>query len=587
MRGLVTLFGVAVITVFAFSAGAAAASESTQILPEPTAGEPLTTTVTQSAEGHLLSVAGLEVKCKKASGSETWTSVNSGSGSMLYTECKGPVSTVCTGEGDAEGTIAAKGEVHFWLASLMTGTKEKETTELIGALVFLLESAGAKFVCVNAKKTIEDKIVVHGCVASQVLPASLNALIREAKEEFAEWASGETKILKVLPPEAKEEINCLPTTSTNGGAEELAALTSLPVVASYRKGAPSEPAKILPEPTAGEPLTTTVTQSAEGHLLSVAGLEVKCKKASGSETWTSVNSGSGSMLYTECKGPVSTVCTGEGDAEGTIAAKGEVHFWLASLMTGTKEKETTELIGALVFLLESAGAKFVCVNAKKTIEDKIVVHGCVASQVLPASLNALIREAKEEFAEWASGETKILKSYRQKQKKRLTAYRQPQLMAAQKKGTAESTRARSRVRPRGSTRQLGAKPGASPLPTRRSLPAPAKYARSFTIARTRTRACGSGPWPGIAHTRAPSSTASWSGAGGSRTTSRSKTMGRVTEPGRVPSASTVAPIRREAYGDAAEHGGTPGSPAFTPLEASERDVAPSRSPRARWRRRCA
>jgi len=234
MKRIVTLFGVAVMAVFAFSAiaaGSALAEEKTKILPEPTAEKPLTATTNQKEKGHLLTVGGLEVKCEKSLGSASFTTANSGKGEVLFTECKGPLSTVCTGEGDAEGLIAAKGEVLFWLALLMTGT----TSELVGALVFLI-SPEVKFVCVNKAKTIEDKIAVTGCVASQVLPASLNALIKEAKEEFAESSSGETKVLSVLPKETTKEIPCLPTTSVNGGAAELSAITGAFLVEKFKKG---------------------------------------------------------------------------------------------------------------------------------------------------------------------------------------------------------------------------------------------------------------------------------------------------------------------------------------------------------------
>jgi hypothetical protein len=242
MRRIVTLFSLAVMAAFALSAVAvsAASAEVTKILPEPTEAAPLTAKAEQSAAGALLTVGGLEVKCKKGSGSETWTTANLGTGLVLFTECTGPLSTTCTGEGDPSGLIAAEGEVHFWLALLMTS---ETGTELVGALVFLLKLGAVakpvKFTCVNAKKTIEDKIEVTGCVAAQVLAASLNALISEAKEEFAEFKSGETKILQVLPQGGTSEINCLPTTSTNGGALELSAITAKFTVNKYEKGGKS------------------------------------------------------------------------------------------------------------------------------------------------------------------------------------------------------------------------------------------------------------------------------------------------------------------------------------------------------------
>jgi hypothetical protein len=238
MRHIVTMFGVSAMTVFAFSAIAvtASASESTKVLPEPTVASPIIGTGTLTAAGHVLTVGGLALKCAKSSGSGSWTSANSGMGETLLTECKGPLSTVCTGEGDPEGLIGAKGEVFFWLALLMTGTKEKETTELVAAAVVLSPAGGIKVTCVNKAKTIEDKIVTKGCAAAQVSPASLNKLITEAKGESSEWSSGETKILKVLPPGATEEINCLPTISINGGAEELAAGTGMGTISKFEKG---------------------------------------------------------------------------------------------------------------------------------------------------------------------------------------------------------------------------------------------------------------------------------------------------------------------------------------------------------------
>jgi len=235
MKRIVTLFGVAVMAVFAFSAIASAA-EPTKILPEPTAAAPLSASGSQPEKGDLLTVGGLEVKCLKGSGSESLTSANSGTGEVLFTECTGPLSTVCTGEGDAEGLISTKGEVLFWLALLMTGTVEKPTSELVGALAFLIASPGTKFTCVNKAKTVKDEIVVTGCAAAKVETTSQNKLVSEVKSVFAEWSSGETKVLSILKPEATVETACLPKTSTNGGATELSAITGLFNVNTFKKG---------------------------------------------------------------------------------------------------------------------------------------------------------------------------------------------------------------------------------------------------------------------------------------------------------------------------------------------------------------
>jgi len=232
------IMGFALVVVLAFTglaASSALAEEKTKILPEPTAEKPLTATAVQKEEGHFLTVGGLHVICKKALGSESWTSANLGTGAILFTECTGPLSTVCTGTGDPEGLIAAKGVVHFWLALNMFGPQTEPKSELVGALVFLLEETGVPFTCVNKAKTIEDKIVVKGCLAGQVLPTSLNTLISKAHEVFEEWLSGETSILSVLKQEATSEIPCLPTATTNGGTAELAALDALFFFEEYKK----------------------------------------------------------------------------------------------------------------------------------------------------------------------------------------------------------------------------------------------------------------------------------------------------------------------------------------------------------------
>jgi len=235
MKHTTTLFAMAAMAVIAFTAThvAAASASSTSILPEPTEASPLSVTVIQPEMSHLLTAGGLEIKCEKSSGTESWGSA-SGSGSTLSTECEGPLSTVCTGEGDPEGLVAWVGKVYFWLALLMTGTHEKETTELVAASVFL--PSEVKFTCTNKAKTIEEKVVIKGCVASPVSAESLNKLVSKARVEAAEWASGEQKVLAVLPPEATKESACLLKATVNGGAEELAAVTAAFDAEQFTKG---------------------------------------------------------------------------------------------------------------------------------------------------------------------------------------------------------------------------------------------------------------------------------------------------------------------------------------------------------------
>jgi hypothetical protein len=212
--------------------------EETKLLPEPTTANPITDVANQSEKGHLLSNTGLEVKCEKGVGSESWTSANLASAAhVLFTECKAALESVCTGEGEPAGLIAALGEAHFWLGLLMMGTKGNQTSELISALVFLTKEI--KFKCENESGSVKEAVVVKpGCTAAEDLPASLNKLVSEVKEEFTEWAPKETKgesgILSVLPAGATSEIPCLLHLTVNGGAEQLAAITAKFAMTNYK-----------------------------------------------------------------------------------------------------------------------------------------------------------------------------------------------------------------------------------------------------------------------------------------------------------------------------------------------------------------
>lgn len=245
MKRIISLFGIAIMATFALSAvsvATASAEELTKILTSggaPTEAAPLTDVATQKEPGHLLAVGGLEVKCEKGSGTESWTSANLGKANVKFEGCTSALSTKCTSTGAATGVIETKGNVHFWLALLMLGKpKEEKPANLVSALVFLTEEV--KFTCVNASKTIEHKVVVEpkGCVAAQDLPASLEKLVKEVKEEFKEFASGEQSILFVWPEgikEEKEELPCLLSISVDGGAVELSALSGTLIISGYKK----------------------------------------------------------------------------------------------------------------------------------------------------------------------------------------------------------------------------------------------------------------------------------------------------------------------------------------------------------------
>ncbi len=153
----IKLLGLAIMAILALSVVAvatAAAEEKTKVLPEPTAALPLTNTTT-GGESSLVTVSGSKITCKKNSGTASMTSDNLGSFTTLFTECKGPLSTTCTGTGDPSGLIALSGTVHFWLALL--------GTTLVGALAFLIKEF--KFTCTTTGIS-EEVTVASGCQAA-------------------------------------------------------------------------------------------------------------------------------------------------------------------------------------------------------------------------------------------------------------------------------------------------------------------------------------------------------------------------------------------------------------------------------------
>jgi len=234
MNRLTGPLATAVIAVLALTAipAAIASAESTKILVEPTAAAPLTDTMIQASTGHLLSIGGNELTCKKGSGKEEFTGPNEGSGNVTFEECTSALSTKCNSSGETGGKIKTEGEVKFWLALLMITAS---TSTLVGALVFLTKTI--PIVCENATKTIKIEIEVQNksCIAAVVLNTSMNTLVSSVHEEFTEFASGETQILSVLPAGATSEIACLPTIKTNGGTAELFAISALFLIEGFKK----------------------------------------------------------------------------------------------------------------------------------------------------------------------------------------------------------------------------------------------------------------------------------------------------------------------------------------------------------------
>jgi hypothetical protein len=233
----ITLITTAIMAVLALSAFAAIASaEETKILPEPTTAKP-TTAIGASTEGKLEQVNGATVICKKDTGESVFTGANEGKGTVLFEGCTGPLTTVCTGVGDAAGTINQAGPVIYLLALEMLTAS---TTTLVPAFAF--KPAQFHFTC--TKTGIEELVLVRSCVAARALgiPAlpTATTLLSVVTIQFLQFSTGETKILSILLPGATSETKCLLESSISASktAEEftLAALTGLASLSGWKQG---------------------------------------------------------------------------------------------------------------------------------------------------------------------------------------------------------------------------------------------------------------------------------------------------------------------------------------------------------------
>lgn len=215
---LLKLLGVALFAIFALSAIAAtaASAEKTLILPEPgnTAATQLEG-ISKGGRGILLTVAGHEVKCTKATNTFIFTSPNLGETHVLFEGCETVVivKLTCTGTNDKSGNILFLGKVHYVLALRMKNATE---TELVAALVTLINEF--EFKCGSVP------IKVRGCAAALAEP--LETLTSLTKDVFKEFSSGESEILEFLVEGTTgKETPCLTETNVNGGGFELSAET--------------------------------------------------------------------------------------------------------------------------------------------------------------------------------------------------------------------------------------------------------------------------------------------------------------------------------------------------------------------------
>jgi hypothetical protein len=181
----------------------ASAAEKTLILAERGTGAKALTFKATSPEGKLEQTNGKIITCKKDTGLGSFTTPNLGTGSVLFEGCRGSLETVCTGVGDATGTIEQKGEVHFVLGlEMLTGT----TATLRPVFAFLVNQF--HFSCTNTEFGVQLLVLVRGCVAG--VQDGGEGLLSAVTVLFEKFTKGENKVLSILMENnTKAETKCL------------------------------------------------------------------------------------------------------------------------------------------------------------------------------------------------------------------------------------------------------------------------------------------------------------------------------------------------------------------------------------------
>jgi hypothetical protein len=201
--------------------GIASGAEATKILPEPAEANPVLY-ISISGRTQWQTRNGNTVICRKDRDLGRFITPNIGVGSILFEECTSAAESVCTGAGDATGTITQEGSVRYLLAlEMLTST----TSTLIPAFVSLVKQF--HFTCTNNELGLKLLVLSRGCVAGKTDGGE--ALQSKVSVLFEAFTKGENKILSVLPPEATTESKCLLETSiteeVSGEKFELTALT--------------------------------------------------------------------------------------------------------------------------------------------------------------------------------------------------------------------------------------------------------------------------------------------------------------------------------------------------------------------------
>jgi hypothetical protein len=224
--GMAVMALTAILALSAITMAGTAAAALPEILPTPTATNPIEFS-DKGGAGELLTLGGAEpVKCEKNVSSGKATSLKLGTFTIKFEGCKAGIAT-CTGLKDTSGNITVeKAAFHFWYGELVLNG------QLEPAFVILLEET-VHFTC-GGLVLIE--VLKGGCDAGWVLET--NKLVKKFEVHFKEHEahSGDPDIHEVENDEGKLIVCELPVLVNHAEKEDHGAILQLDTIEKFKQG---------------------------------------------------------------------------------------------------------------------------------------------------------------------------------------------------------------------------------------------------------------------------------------------------------------------------------------------------------------
>jgi hypothetical protein len=224
LLGLAFMVMLVITAITATTALAAATLPS--LLPEATAGSPVTA-VSESKESVFGSPGITAVTSASSLGETSQTSLKLGTFHTSFLAFKNALLGTCTGTGDASGVVLVLGEFHF---------RDNSLSSPLTVVVFLLKPS-VQFVCGTTAVTLT------GCMAGGVTPTNT---LTKALEEVLATANGDNDVVTVLNEENTAQEACQLLSKVGAGATELAALQSTQLVSGFKHNGAAVEVLVMP-----------------------------------------------------------------------------------------------------------------------------------------------------------------------------------------------------------------------------------------------------------------------------------------------------------------------------------------------------